>query len=217
MPFLTHHSRHSWPPFISSGPNFETTDFPSPPPLDNIDEDPFAFFVSPQSETDDPFEDVSAGIASISHSSHDISTLTIPAKARQALLSRWERYVERHHPRLVAKHHASKKGKTSEVVMIVIDDADSPSTPPTVIEPERGRERIPPQKRGRRTSRTLSGHRHAWREPSVDLWTVMEEGNEKKELETVLHTAGKNAVAIETMDSRERLKKFGRRAGKSRL
>ena len=48
----------------------------------------------------------------------------------------------------------------------------------TVTEPTRGRAQVLVQRKERnrrqRSSRTLSGHRHSWREPSPELFTVDE-------------------------------------------
>ena len=57
------------------------------------------------------------------------------------------------------------------------------TTPRIVItEPTRGRAQELVARKAqnrRRYSRTLSGHRHSWREPSPDLWTVDESEEEE--------------------------------------
>jgi len=182
MPFLTYHSRHSWPPFITTSINASTTS-PYTSPSDTIDEDPFAFFISPLSESDDPFDNLSAGISPAnarSRSSYDVSAANLASKSPSALFKRWERYVERYHPRLVARYHCSKQRKRRDISDQTAKHDGEASRVPVVVEPPRGREKATLPYRGRRSSRTLSGHRHSWREPSVDLWTVVEESNESQ-------------------------------------
>ncbi|KAI9723280.1 MAG: hypothetical protein M1812_001162 [Candelaria pacifica] len=194
MSFLTHHSRHSWPPFAH---------FTSPPAVPQaqstnptIDEDPFSFFVSPTPSDDEIYvEDWNAGITS-SISGHEslssiptatnafplsrfhfhrspqaTSSVTEAAKTPAAVLRRWTAYVEKHQPHLIFRHQKHSSSKSSSPAS---SPASSPRLGKVVM---RGREKddLALRARGRRQSRSRSSRPHSWREPSVDLYTVPEE------------------------------------------
>ncbi|KAI9657382.1 MAG: hypothetical protein M1821_003064 [Bathelium mastoideum] len=148
-----HKRHHSWPPIL------HLVEIKKEKSLPDIDEDPFAHFITPISEEDDPFDTVfSAGIL-------DAPADDVPKanKFYNKIATSWAKYVARHHVTLHEQYHQEASD-------------DRPYN--TVIhEPTRGRPDIR-QKRPR-TSRTLSGHRHSWREPSVDIFTVMEESEDQ--------------------------------------
>ena len=149
-----HNRHHSWPPI------FHLVDHKKEKPLPDIDEDPFAHFITPVEEEDDPFETAfSAGIldAPADH-------ISKAGKICRKIASGWTKYVANHHTMLCEQYHRQ-----------------APDIQPyeTVIhEPSRGRADLRRSNRPR-TSRTLSGHRHAWREPSDNIFTVMEEAEEQ--------------------------------------
>ena len=151
MASRSRHIRHySWPPIFHL-----VVEAKKDKSLPDIDEDPFAHFITPISEEDDPFDTVfSAGIV---HNETDY----IPKVSRiyNKIACRWAKYVARHHADLHEQYHEEP-----------VDDRPYKTV---IHEPMRGRPDLR-QKRPR-TSRTLSGHRHSWREPSVDIFTVMEE------------------------------------------
>ncbi|KAI9809988.1 MAG: hypothetical protein M1827_006755 [Pycnora praestabilis] len=215
MTFLTHHSRHSWPPF-----DLPTTISPGTSKPKSIDENPFAFFVSP-SDNDPPtsiFEsdifdddDWNAGILSLPSSSHrhnthrnDPSSVALAARTPAAILRRWANYVEKHHPRLASLHHNPRS--VLQGISPSNSATSSPSSSPrlgsggTQAQIRRGGVNLSPvdggatRQRGRPQMRSRSsGHRHSWREPSVDLWTV-EEGTEEIEKEDIGNRDGEIVI-----------------------
>ena len=148
------HSRHhSWPPL------FRLVEIKKDQPLPDIDEDPFAHFITPINEEDDPFETVfSAGIL-------DAQADRVPKTNNlcSKIASRWAKYVASHHSNLHEQYHPQP--------------SDDRPYKTIIHEPHRGRADLRQQRP--RTSRTLSGHRHSWREPSVDIFTVMEEAEDQ--------------------------------------
>jgi hypothetical protein len=185
MPSFLRNSRSfSFPPFVDSD------DLSSGSGLPDIDEDPFSHFLTPINEEDDPYDglSMSAGIAV-----PEGPRTSKAAKFKSTVSQKWARYVQHHHSNLHTIYHDAKdEDEEEEESFMQLDDhrlvdtphmvfqlsaPPSPSTSTPVLEPTRGRaqELLSPQSRGRpRHSRTLSGRRHAWREPSPDLFTVME-------------------------------------------
>lgn len=202
MPSFVNHSRnYTWPPSMhlldpsrvsqpTHGPETE---------LPDIDEDPFAHFISPVTEEDDPCEsyDFNAGI-----SVHEPPPMEAKThKFRSGVAKKWARYIAQHHTNLHTLYHGPDPGHNPQIPTIeesveppelseddefepiLKDDADDVPYKLEIRaprEPTRGRAQdlLRPdlhRKKGRRYSRTLSGRRHAWREPSPDLFTVMEE------------------------------------------
>lgn len=176
---------YSFPPCIDS------LDFSAPAerPLPDIDEEPFAHFLTPVCEEDDPYDalSLSAGIVV-----PDGPRSTKASKFRSNVADKWARYVKSNHSQLHGRYHGrpldAYDEDEEESFMQLEDDRlnDTPhmvaqltSSPPriTVTEPTRGRaqELLSRKARSRRRySRTLSGHRHSWREPSPELFTVDE-------------------------------------------
>ncbi|CAI6340785.1 unnamed protein product [Periconia digitata] len=202
---------YSFPPCVDS------IDVVSPQDteLPDIDEEPFAHFLTPVSEYDNPQDplSLSAGIMI-----PDGKRTSKASKFKSNVADKWTRYVKTNHTQLHARYHAPIPEEDEESFMSLEDDrlyaAPQPvsqlSSPPriTVTEPTRGRaqELVTRKARTRRRySRTLSGHRHSWREPSPDLWTVDE--SEEEDL-PVLRRAKKKS----SKDSAER-----RRSSKSRV
>lgn len=181
MPSFVRNSRsYSFPPCIDSvefSPSHEDD-------LPDIDENPFAHFLTPVMEEDDPWDELalSAGIIV-----PDGPRSSKASKFRSTVADKWARYVKQNHVQLHEQYHEDSEEEES---FMHLDDHrlnDSPQAsyqfvgPPTprimITEPTRGRaqelvSRNPRQHR--RYSRTLSGHRHSWREPSPDLFTVDE-------------------------------------------
>lgn len=164
--------------------------------LPDIDEDPFSHFISPMNVDDDPDDPkfMSAGIS---------NTETIGSKTNRfcaSLSRRWARSVSTKHRDGMHYHPYSRPHSNNfasrsrlhqsdynvevrkpqntwtaaqDIPAIVVtewnDDAMENRAQQLLIAAQRSRRR-------RRTSRTLSGHRHSWQEPSPDLYTVLEEG-----------------------------------------
>jgi len=201
---LGHHRRtYSWPLCTQLLPNDNMS---KREPLPDIDDEPFAHFITPVTEADDLFDAnlFDAGIQPAEPAA------SITSRFKTSLEQRWAQYVARHHVLLHAVFHEdftagdffatrSRQRRNANTFC----DLDSPrpsSLTPTIkiVTPEdverelaaereahyeltRGRasdllaDAARQRRRGRRPSRTLSGRRHLWREPSMDIFTVIEE------------------------------------------
>jgi hypothetical protein len=202
---------YSFPPCID-GIEFPSSNEADLPP---IDEEPFAHFLTPVYEEDDPYDplSLSAGIVV-----PDGPRRSKASKFKSNVADKWARYVKSNHTELHGQYHSAQVDDEEESFMQLEDDRlnDTPhmvtqlttNTPRiSIIEPTRGRaqELLSRKARSRRRySRTLSGHRHSWREPSPDLFTVDE--SEEDELPVLRRTKTKK-----TKDGVER-----RRSSRSR-
>jgi hypothetical protein len=187
MPSFLRHSRsYSFPPCIDDVVIASS----SSPTLEDIDENPFAHFLTPVNDEDNPYDgmSMSAGIQDGPRSSK-------ASKFKSTVADKWARYVKTNHVQLHSHYHEEESTDDDDESFMTLDDNrlfDQPHTvsqltgPPspriTITEPTRGR----PQdlaarktRNRRRYSRTLSGHRHSWREPSPDLFTVEESEEEE--------------------------------------
>lgn len=179
---------YSFPPWVEDA----EYDEPQSKELPDIDEDPFAHFITPVTEEDDPFEfSPSAGIIIADGPRKSKTT-----KFRSNVADKWARYVKTNHNQLHNRYHTPTIQEEDEESFMGLDDArlnDVPNvvtqiSPPkiTISEPNRGRAQelvFRKAQNRRRYSRTLSGHRHSWREPSPDLFTVDE--SEEEEIPTL--------------------------------
>ncbi|KAI9861735.1 MAG: hypothetical protein M1813_005084 [Trichoglossum hirsutum] len=175
MPPFTIHSRHSWPPGNHSAPLNDTS----------IDENPFAFYLSPAEDGE-----IDAGIAitpprsrsrspfsiyrrrsSTFHHGDDldnedtISTVRMAGKSPTAVFRRWANFVEKTYPHLSLKslyggHSGNNNIKEATVAIVDADEWRG-----------RGLLATASMKDARRRSRS-------WQPPAGDLWTVEEEGDE---------------------------------------
>ncbi|OAL01147.1 hypothetical protein IQ06DRAFT_293268 [Phaeosphaeriaceae sp. SRC1lsM3a] len=173
---------YSYPPCIDS----VDTDYDNN--LPDIDEDPFSHFITPINEDEDPYDlSLSAGIMI-----PDGPRTSKATKFKSNVADKWARYVKQSHTQLHTRYHTPTIMEEDEESFMGLDDNrlfDSPSpvshiSPPriTISEPSRGRAQelvARKQQNRRRYSRTLSGHRHSWREPSPDLFTVDESEEEE--------------------------------------
>lgn len=201
MPSFVRNARsYSFPPCIDNvefAPSSEAD-------LPDIDENPFAHFLTPVTEEDDPFDalSLSAGIIV-----PDGPRTSKSSKFKSTVTDKWARYVKHNHTALHQRYHTPEPAEDDESFMHLDDDRlldtphtvsqlSGPPTPPRIIitEPTRGRaqELVSRKARSRRRySRTLSGHRHSWREPSPELFTVDE--SEEEESPTLRRTRTKKA------------------------
>ncbi|KAK3063509.1 hypothetical protein LTS18_014958, partial [Coniosporium uncinatum] len=198
-----YHRTYSWPPCTQLLPNDNMS---KREPLPDIDDEPFAHFITPITEADDPFDAslFNAGIEPAEPAASRIS------RFRARLEQRWSQYVARHHVLLHAVSHEDftagdffatrPRQRRNANTFCDLDSPRPPSLTPTIkiITPEdverelaaereahyeltRGRasdllaDTARQRRRGCRPSRTLSGRRHSWREPSTDIFTVIEE------------------------------------------
>lgn len=170
---------YSFPPWVDSSDDDDTQSTHLP----DIDEDPFAHFITPISDAEDPYElSLSAGI-----DANEGPRSAKTTKFRSNVAGRWARYVKQSQPQLHNTYHVPTIYEEDEESFMGLDDErlnDTPQvvshlSPPriSIAEPGRGRTQdlaTRKQHNRRRYSRTLSGHRHSWREPSPDLFTVDE-------------------------------------------
>ncbi|CAE6996850.1 hypothetical protein CFE70_000378 [Pyrenophora teres f. teres 0-1] len=178
------HRAYSFPPWIEAAEN-EASQLP------DIDEDPFAHFITPISEAEDPYElALSAGI-----DGDEGPRTTKASKFKSNVANKWARYVRHNHGQLHTQYHAPtiyEEDEEDDESFMGLDDERLNDTPHVVsqlspsknsiTEIHRGRAQdlaARKQQNRRRYSRTLSGHRHSWREPSPDLFTVDESEEEE--------------------------------------
>jgi hypothetical protein len=187
--YLRSHSRA-----ISFPPCYQSDGFASSHEngLPDIDDEPFAHFLTPVSEEDDPYDPSSfnAGIVV-----HDFAHTSKASKFKSNVSNKWARYVKQNHTQLHTQYHNAsipEEEEEEESFMGLDDDRlnDTPhtvtqiTTSPriTIMDPTRGRaqELVDRKERNRRRySRTLSGHRHSWREPSPELFDIDESEEEE--------------------------------------
>ncbi|KAF2134770.1 hypothetical protein P153DRAFT_362507 [Dothidotthia symphoricarpi CBS 119687] len=199
------HRSFSFPPCID-GVDIQDS---SEDGLPDIDEEPFAHFLTPLSEEDDPYDPFSFNAGIISQSGPRTNKVT---KFKSNVADKWARYVKQDHAPLHEQYHspAYPEDDEEESFMSLDDDRlyDAPQavthiTSPriTITEPSRGRDQDLISRKvqnRRRYSRTLSGHRHSWREPSPELFTV----DESEEEETPVVRRQKTRKAKDGADRR---------------
>ncbi|KAF2714367.1 hypothetical protein K504DRAFT_496297 [Pleomassaria siparia CBS 279.74] len=192
MPSFLRSSRsYSFPPCI------DHVEFGSAaePNLDDIDENPFAHFLTPVNEEDDPYDGMSMSAGIIAPDGPHTSK---SSKFKSTVADKWAKYVKNNHAQLHDHYHEESTDDDDDESFMQLDDNrlfDRPhtvhqlsSSPPptpsiTMKDPSRGRaQEFAARKEARnrrRYSRTLSGYRHSWREPSPDLFTVEESEEEE--------------------------------------
>lgn len=167
--------RDSWPPTILRLHEDDISE-------DEIDANPFAYFLTnPSPEDDDDidfFEDLSAGIEAENEPRTPIREVSPSSLQRTPL----ETVDDSHAGRGFAvplslrdftlAHENKKKEKASRKAAAELD-----RIPPTPTLRGRGMARLTPNRgRGQARSRSLSSPRpHSWREPSPDVWSILEE------------------------------------------
>ncbi|KAF1951340.1 hypothetical protein CC80DRAFT_508969 [Byssothecium circinans] len=210
-------------------PSIDSYDFGTPRPshLPDIDEEPFAHFITPVQEEDDPFDPLSLSAGIIVSEGPRTSKAS---KFRSNVADKWTRYVKVNHTQLHARYHDPIPEEDEEETFMSLEDHrlnNTPqvvtqlTTPPrnSVTEPTRGRAQELVSRKNtrarRRQSRTLSGYRHSWREPSPELFTVDE--SEEDDLPVLRRAKTKKAKdgADRRKSSRSRVR--GEVVEKSRL
>ncbi|KAF1915854.1 hypothetical protein BDU57DRAFT_208717 [Ampelomyces quisqualis] len=168
--------------------------------LPDIDEDPFAHFITPINEEDDPYDlSLSAGIIV-----PDGLRATKASKFKSNVADKWARYVQHSHTQLHTRYHTPTILEEDEESFMGLDDArlndtlnivtqiSPPRIPTSQLSRGRAQELVARKAQNRRRySRTFSGHRHSWREPSPDLFTVDE--SEEEELPALRRSRTKKA------------------------
>lgn len=165
--------RHSWPPLRK--PRAFYFD-------EAVDQDPFAYFISPADERD---VFVNSHLAadidkkkrprSLSPFRRNSFTLLSAAAAAKSPTAKLKRWIERMEPRCFRRSPSSTKQ-----LMPSPDPAELPRTAQRVSPPLRGRRnvRISSNYRVNPSTRSRPRRPRVWREPSKDIWTVPEEGEE---------------------------------------
>lgn len=209
-PLSQHQRTYSWPPCNQMLPKHKKAKHE---PLPDIDEDPFAHFLTPVTKDDDPFDSFSFD-AGIEPEEPAVSRAT---KFKTILEKKWAQYVARHHVLLHAMFHEDftagdyfstrpqqDRQRRNANTFYHLSPQPAPPLAPTIkivtpedverelaaerqsgYAPSRGRapnllaDAAQHPRRPRRASRTLSGQRHSWREPSEDIFTVVEEAEPK--------------------------------------
>ncbi|KAF2139045.1 uncharacterized protein K452DRAFT_290148 [Aplosporella prunicola CBS 121167] len=187
MPLRGHHRRtQSWPPLTARhllsvapihfhlNPNSKRPAAATPDPLLDIDEDPFAHFLSPLTDEDNPLDTLSfsAGIVLSEPGS-------MKEKLRKKLARRWAKHVAKCPVKRNAETgHAFVGTKTTGDVPQGTD-AKEPLPYHTVVREPRPSLREPTKGRAQELvgggKRKRRKYRHSWRAPDGDLFTVVEE------------------------------------------
>jgi hypothetical protein len=191
--FGTQHRNHSFPPSFRYVQNNSSSRLS--PPLPNIDDEPWAHFITPVTEDDGSMDylDFSAGILTSSEVSQKKKK---HSKFRPSNSKKWGHQVVNYHhgtfPRKTQLHGfvENRHDPWSHVVeydIKIATDVDESDARVAQL-----------RLRGRSKTRTMSGHRHSWREPSVDLFTVAEEAeNPKGEVDpSAVYSAAEEASTI---------------------
>ena len=172
-----HHQRsHSWPPF-----HLHAT-----PQKKSIDDDPFAFFIS---ASDGPVifpdDSTAAGIEPsprarslspfLSRTHHEPNLAALTAASRIAKLKKWIIKMER---RYLNYKPPSPSGVPQNSPASPLQRSPAPPLPRSPASPQirgRGNTRGSPRSLASRGTRSHSARPRVWREPSGDIWTVLEE------------------------------------------
>lgn len=202
MSFFTHHSRHSWPQYKSVGKGARSRNERKSEDF-SIDENPFAFFISPPAE-DDALAlsdgDFSAGIdttpagrprSPFHHNRpREFPLVTAGGKSPAAILRRWIKHMETNHP------YINRRNQAEEAPVKPV----TPFIAPASSKSDRGREaeRSAEVLRGRRQVRSHSGRPRSWREPSADLWPVKEgcEGTNERGIDHIVTEKKENNTPV---------------------
>jgi len=185
MPYNELHRQNSWPPTILRLHEDDIAGIED----EDIDVNPFAYFLTSPEDIDDDAEDLSAGIESDDDITPPVRTVSPSSLQRNSIESESDSY----HPQDIARgfavplslqdftdaHLPDKKDQVArskrEVSMAPGSQVPQVPRAPAL----RGRRTIrmtPTQKgRGRGQTRSLSaGRPHSWREPSPDVWSIPE-------------------------------------------
>jgi hypothetical protein len=175
MPYNELQRRDSWPPTIIRLRDEE------PENLDNIDDDPIAFFLTTPEDIDEFLddEDLSAGIETPESKSpaREVS----PSTLQRVPLEDSEEFDFGLAVPMTLKDFTAKytSGRKSRAEQRSEDDLKGLGIAIPELSASRGRAKIrltPRSGRGRGQTRSLSARRpQSWREPSPDIWTIKEE------------------------------------------
>jgi hypothetical protein len=173
-----HHRTYSWPPSL------HLIDISALRlPLPDIDDDPFAHFISVPVDDDDPAADMlsfSAGIVAPPSSSASAKAY----KFRTSIARKWSRYIAKHYAILHHRHHSiAVIPKEQQVPIITLNEESSFKHEPTL---GFGHDLLPESHAFRQQKRPSRAHhhsRHSWHPPPADLFTIKEEEGEVQAIE----------------------------------
>lgn len=172
MPSLR--KRHSWPPLRKPRAFYFDK---------SMDEDPFAYFISPAGDRDVFFNShLAADISpkrksrSLSPAHHSDLTILNAATAASSPTAKLKRWIEKMELRCFHRSPAM-----SERLMPSPDPPRAPEIMQTSSPPVRGRRniRVGSRQRVGNNGRSKPRRPRVWREPSKDIWPVSEEGEEE--------------------------------------
>ncbi|ATZ52189.1 hypothetical protein BCIN_07g06820 [Botrytis cinerea B05.10] len=181
MPFNEFQRRDSWPPTIIHIRENNAD-------IDAIDDDPFSYFLtSPDEITDDDIDDFSAGIMSDDEGKSEVREIS-PSSLQRASLEDEEDILFGFSIPLSLKDFTKVHGSGRESRAGHRMDQQLKGLGISISDftTSRGRAKArltPPQGRGRGETRSVPLRRpHSWREPSPDLRSIKEEGEEEEEV-----------------------------------
>jgi hypothetical protein len=172
-PLGTQHRNHSFPPCLRFVQKKSARYLA--PPLPSVDDEPWVHFLEPVKDDEDDyadFLDFSAGILTHSEVSKKEKK---PSKFRPTGSKKRNQMVVHHHG-IFQRHdepHGFVENRLDPWSHVVEHDINS-----SAVSAEQTVQLRP---RGRSKTRTLSGHRHSWREPSIEIFTVAEEADITKD------------------------------------
>jgi hypothetical protein len=180
-----HHRTYSWPPCL------QLLDVAAIRlPLPDIDDDPFAHFVSPPTDDDDPASDVLAFSAGIVLPSSSSSARAKAYKFRTSIARKWAKYIAKHYAAVHHKHHHGDAKMTPASGQETLDPFGA--TPLSNYDPtfSRSQEFLAEAHTRRRDKRVHHVHnphyhRHSWHAPPADLFTIQEETIKEEDTESV--------------------------------
>lgn len=198
-----HHRTYSWPPCL------QLLDVAAIRlPLPDIDDDPFAHFVSPPADDDDPASDVLAFSAGIVAPSSSSSAKAKAYKFRTSIARKWAKYIARHY---VLDHHKQHK-KESETIHVsrqeLLDTLDTVPLPKYDRTFSQSQELLSESHARRRDKRSNHvhnphHHRHSWHAPPAELFTIQEETIMEEDTESVVDehiVMSRSEIAVDRQD-----------------
>jgi hypothetical protein len=181
-----HHRTYSWPPCL------QLLDVAAIRlPLPDIDDDPFAHFISPPADDDDdPASDVLAFSAGIVVPPSSVSASAKAYKFRTSIARKWARYIAKHYTLIHHKRH-NEEAMTAHVsrqdLLDTLGTVPLPKYDPTF---SRSQELLSESHARRRDKKSHHGHnshyhRHSWNAPPAELFTIQEETIQEEDAESV--------------------------------
>jgi len=188
MPLNEARRRDSWPPTILRLNDEDLGDIAE---IEDIDLNPFSYFLTSPEEFDEELEDLSAGIESDEEIAPSVREVSPSSLQRIPEDVEDDSYLTQDVGRGFAQpvtlqsfteiHLSEQYKKTTNRGTDEFDGPNYGHIPPTPTLRGRGTIRLGvPGGRGRGQTRSLPGVRpHSWQEPSPDVWSIPEENEEQ--------------------------------------